>query len=118
MVVETKSTVKRCDCCNAVIPERDAFLNDGSFQAESLDIGDVNVCVHCCGKIMIRFMSDDISEEQLKEWANDRGLSRSFGTTILPFTENFYGTCTNGVKDHVLYDDKEDGSILNTPVIT
>ena len=110
MVVETKSTIKRCDCCNVVIPERSAFLNDGSFQSDSLDIGDVNVCVECCGKIMIRFMSESIDEKQLLKWATHKSIQRN-PYVVRPMDISFKW-------DRSYRDEKQDGSILNTPVIT
>jgi len=66
--MKTQISITRCDCCNQTIPQRDTFLNDGSFQGTHLTQKcgeqEIDLCFNCVGKIITK---NHIEIENLKD---------------------------------------------------
>ena len=83
MVVEKRiESSKRCDSCNTVLIDRDAFLNDGS---DYVELGDTHLCLHCAGKVFHKYILKFITEPRLKKYA--KGVANPFKPTPLTMPE-------------------------------
>lgn len=65
-IIQKESVV--CDCCETPLHRRDAFLNDGSYQGDYVDYGDVQICFSCMGKLFDINVKTKVPEDKVKEW--------------------------------------------------
>ena len=48
---EIKTIGVVCDICETPLIKRPAYKSDGSYQASYVEIGDVDICFGCTGKL-------------------------------------------------------------------
>jgi len=71
MVVTSTHENRKCDCCERVLIERNAFLNDGSWQQDFITIMGIDLCYNCAGIIFQLKIVPDLDMNVLKDYILD-----------------------------------------------
>lgn len=68
MKVTHTSTSITCDCCYTSIPSRLYYLNDGSYQSDTINFKGLDICHICAARLFEEHMPKlDIDPSTLKE---------------------------------------------------
>ena len=80
MLQETTHTQKRCDGCNTVLTDRDAFVYTTDFKPTYIEKGDLHICPTCSFELMHKHVVGDIPADILKEYLQDISTSPVLGS--------------------------------------
>ena len=71
MKKEIKKYEIQCDCCSTRLTKRTSYINDSSYQADYLTLGDIDLCHYCAAVIFDINVIYKIPEDKMLGWIKD-----------------------------------------------
>jgi hypothetical protein len=77
MKIDNTSSSTQCDCCLVIIPDRQFYRNDGSYQSDTIKFKGLDLCNTCAARVLEKYQDQmDIDIESLKERYAPMGRAR------------------------------------------